>query len=281
MLLSTLVGYWLGLALGFSLAKIGLTALSMVYVARQSTRLPWVLEKLVLWGHSIVKKLFTVFRLPLYAFGAYIRLCVLVRVWSEDRLFRIDGMPQDCASAPSPVHGCHRLQIVIVPDATALQRGGGVGGAVFANNAMTTGAGSTRRLKQETPDSGAVHRARKAPRKQKKQVHEIVSSLDECLTVDGVAKMIDAWADDDATFVRRLWRTVDTDGSVSARWRVLSTVFGFADDLLVRVGPSGAAGGKAINVDAQSQLRLGIGDLGVNKRRILRLVERLRLNCAA
>ena len=254
-LLSALDGYWLGVVLGFSLAKIGLTALSMVYVAKQSKRLPWLLEKLVLWGHSIVKKLFTVFRVPLYLFFAYISLCLLVRVWSADRLFRIDGMPKDCSIAPSPVHGCHRMQLTILP-----------------------GSGASARRLQET---SVEPKAKKVPRR-KVNVHEILTTREECLRVEGVAQVVDSWADSDTTFVRRLKRRVGADESVIAHWRMLSTVFGFADDVVIRtqVDPD-AADGKAIRVDAQSQLRIGVGDFGVNKRRLGRLQDKLEEVCGA
>jgi len=260
MLLSTLAGYWLGLVLGFSLAKIGLTALSMVYAAKQSKRLPWVLEKLVLWGHSIVKKLFTVLRLPLYLFFAYISLCLLVRVWSSDRLFRIDGMPSDCSNAPSPVHGCHRIEILIVPP-----------------SAVSEGSHSPARLLHELPTSKEAKLM--LPKQKKKNSYVIVTTLDECLRVESVASMVNAWADGDATFVRRMKQSPDADGRVVGHWRVLSTVFGFADDLIIRTGKDASSSVKGIDVDAQSQLRLGIGDLGVNKRRLGRLVRRMEELC--
>jgi len=41
-----------------------------------------------------------------------------------------------------------------------------------------------------------------------------------------------------------------------------------------------AAAGKAIDVEAQSQLRLGVGDFGVNKRRTMRLVKALKQVCS-
>jgi hypothetical protein len=272
MVLSALVGHWLGVAMGFSLFKIGLTALSMVHVAKQSKRLPWLLEKLVLWGSGIVKNLFTVFRLPLYAFGAFVALCVTVRVWSGDRLFRIAGMPVDCSVAPSPVHGCHRVAAMIVP--------------VPVPDSTTPAENVQRRMVRgtSTTEASTAPRARKAPPERKNnkesgsagEVFEIVSSRDECLSVAGVAKLVEEWADGDAAFSRRLKRTVDHDGSITAHWRVLSTLFGFADDLVVRV----AAAGKAIDVEAQSQLRLGVGDFGVNKRRTMRLVKALEQVCS-
>ncbi len=299
MLLSALAGYWLGVVLGLSLAKIGLTALSMVYVAKQSKRLPWLLEKLVLWGHGIVKKLFTVLRFPMYLFFGYISLCLLVRVWSSDRLFRIDGMPSDCSVAPSPVHGCHRIEIVIVPPSGVSDYGGGRSHARLlhasraevqaatkaaaefkAGQADKAGATGTTGTTGNAGKAGTAGKAGKAGKATSpKNSHVVVTTLDECLRVDSVAGMVHAWADGDAAFVRRLKWSLDADGSIFGHWRVLSTVFGFADDLVVHTRIDGSSSVKAIVVDAQSQLRLGIGDLGVNKRRLARLARRVQELC--
>ena len=291
MLLSALAGYWLGVVLGFSLAKIGLTALSMVYVARQSKRLPWVLEKLVLWGHSIVKKLFTVLRFPLYLFFGYISLCLLVRVWSSDKLFRIYEMPGDCSVAPSPVHGCHRIEILLVPPPSEVSDGQGGrpharllhgNRAAVQDEAKAAPRAGASRKAEKAEKAGTMDTVgKKAKSPTKKNSHVVVTALDECLRVDSVAEMVNSWADGDATFVRRLKRSLGADGSIFAHWRVLSTVFGFADDLVVRTRMDNSSSTKALVVDAQSQLRLGIGDMGVNKRRLARLAKRLEERCGA
>ena len=97
--------------------------------------------------------------------------------------------------------------------------------------------------------------------------------------MDSVANMVSAWAEGDAAFVRRMKWSIDGEGGIFGHWRVLSTVFGFADDLVVRTRIDGSSSARAIVVDAQSQLRLGVGDLGVNRRRLSRLLKRLEEVC--
>ena len=48
--------------------------------------------------------------------------------------------------------------------------------------------------------------------------------------------------------------------------------FGFADDIVVRVTPAGENGSR---IDVRSLSRVGIGDLGVNARRVQAFVDAL------
>jgi len=74
-------------------------------------------------------------------------------------------------------------------------------------------------------------------------------------------------------------RAVDADPPMIALAR-RSGLFGFVDDITVRVEPARAPGGP-LRLHATSQSRVGKGDLGQNPRNLRKLLDALRLELAA
>lgn len=267
MVLSAMYLYWFGVAVGFSLGKIGFTALGMAYVSQRSQSLPWILKVVSLWGSSVVRKLFTVFRWPMFLFGLYVCLCIFIRIESRDIYVRdaLATFPKSChASASSPTRGCDRVTIHVDKDNEddASKRSGGFDTAVNRSIPVGTLWNQIKTLGQGSRHERSIH-----------------IDTQTCTSVDSLAAEIQQWVLQSFTFSRLL----RSDQSMKKEhtymhFRVLSTIFGFADDFLIRV--SAEKDSRTITIIAQGQLRLGVSDLGVNAQRNMKLVEFIQELCA-
>lgn len=88
---------------------------------------------------------------------------------------------------------------------------------------------------------------------------------------------------------RRVWEALLAEVEARPRWTISAAepeegrlevecrtrVLRFVDDLAVAVREEGAAGESRTRVEARSSSRMGVGDLGVNRRRVRRLMRAL------
>ena len=256
--LSILYHYWLGVAVGFSLAKTGLTAIGMGYVSQHQKRLPWILRILTSWGSSLGKTLLTAFRIPLFFVAFYVSVCIGIRVYSPDSIMyrvyteRMEQpppvpmpFPESCTqTAPSPVLGCHRLTL-----------------DVYTATSPTATASATNENVSTVKD---IHRIRADDAGRCRNSTELASHIQRwALGTYTGSTVIDSWSKNGQHAYMRI--------------RVLSTMFGFADDWMVYVS---AIDEETIRVQSQGQLRLGVSDIGVNKRRNERLESFLQEMCS-
>jgi uncharacterized protein (DUF1499 family) len=256
--LSIMYHYWLGVAVGFSLAKTGLTAIGMSYVSQQQKRLPWILRILTSWGSSLGKTLLTAFRIPLFFVAFYVTICIGIRLYSPDSIvYRVYtermkqpppvpmAFPESCKqTAPSPVLGCHRLTLDVY---------------------LATSPSRTASVPHENDT-------------EVKDVHRIhADDVGRCRNSTALATHIQRWALGSHTGSTLIDTWSKNDQHVYMRIRVLSTMFGFADDWMMYVSTMGT---ETIRVQSQGQLRLGISDIGVNKRRNDRLESFLQETCS-
>jgi uncharacterized protein (DUF1499 family) len=268
MVLSALYFYWFGIAVGFSLGKIGFTSLGMAYVSQKSESLPWILKVVSLWGSSVVRKLFTVFRWPMFVFGLYISLCIFIRVESRDSFVKdaLATFPKSCdASAPSPLRGCSRVKVYLeeYSDDTPHKD---TGSDVHNSTSITSRHGIVHRLMKL--GQGSQHDA------------PIHIETDTCTSVDEVASKLEQWTLQSHTFSRVMTRQSKKE-TIYMHFRILSTVFGFADDFMIQVAAEKKdKAPQTLTVTAQGQLRLGVSDLGVNTKRNTNLVLFIQELCA-
>lgn len=265
MVLSAMYFYWFGIAVGFSLGKIGFTCLGMAYVSQKSESLPWVLRVVSLAGSSIVRKLFTVFQWPMFVFGVYVCLCIFIRIESRDSFVKesLATFPKSCdASAPSPVQGCDRVLMY-------LEQHSGDTGAELDGMKNTTTRGNT-----------IVHRIMRLGQGSQRQ-EPIHIDTEVCTSIDKVTSDIEQWVLASYTFSRLLTRQSSKENHYM-HFRILSTVFGFADDFMIQVASADDEKTKEtrVTVIAQGQLRLGVSDLGVNAKRNSQLIEFVQELCA-
>ena len=130
-----------------------------------------------------------------------------------------------------------------------------------------------------TRGSGFVHRLMKLGQGSQ---HDAPFHIDTetCTSADTMTTEIEKWALQSYTFSRLLSHQ-SSKGKVYMHFRILSTVFGFADDFMIQVASSTKKNkAQTITVTAQGQLRLGVSDLGVNMKRNTDLVEFIQELCA-
>lgn len=282
--LSLLWRYWFGVAVALSVAKTGMTALSTAYMTNKSTSLPWMIDKIVSWGSHGIRKLFTVFRWPMFLVAVYVGACIAIHVYSPDPA--IHTFPSSCQeSAPSPYLGCNRIEAVI----TIPRKKATVDSSSTRERRAT---GGEKKRKEEPPRKikeqnekntrALLGEAKKRPEPTKtpKDIEaEIIhaSPSSACASKDDIGQIAREWVVQSHAFSTILEDTADEDGSTFIHARILSTVFGFADDLFMSI--QDAEDGSGISVRAQGQLRLGVSDIGVNARRNKKFILHLQQAC--
>lgn len=267
MVLSAMYFYWFGVAVGFSLAKIGFTALGMTYVSQKSQSLPWILKVFSSWGSNIVRKLFTVFRWPMFLFGIYVCLCIAIRIESRDSYVRnaLATFPKSCdASAPSPVRGCNRVKVLLEE---------------LHGSPSETNATNADLLKLNTT-SGIVSRLMSLGHGKRGEISVHVDT-ERCTSVGKLAGAIKQWTLQSHAFSRLVQSTSKKGKKEYMHFRILSTLFGFADDFMIQVSLNDdEKDSRTIVVEAQGQLRLGVSDLHVNAKRNNRLIDFIENHCS-
>ncbi|KAL4857462.1 hypothetical protein ACK3TF_002330 [Chlorella vulgaris] len=207
--LAALWRFYLGIALGFGLAKMGTSLCGMTLASRPPPPpargcFGWAKNsgrRLLMWGAGKVQALFYMFRWVIYLYGTIVLLMVIIHVSSPD--YRYSGFPLECP--PDKQWGCSRIA--------------------------------------ESNPHGARH----------------LQPLHLAASMPDVQAWVAAWVGEQGQ--ARLLR--DTrPGFLHAR--ILTFFFGFADDLMVslRCNDKGQ-----VVIEVQSQLRLGMSDMGVNGRR--------------
>lgn len=283
--LSLLWRYWFGVAVALSVAKTGMTALSTAYMTNKSTSLPWMIDKIASWGSNGIRKLFTVFRWPMFLVAVYVGACIAIHVYSPDPA--IHTFPSSCQeSAPSPYLGCNRIEAVItVPrkkatvDSSVRERSG-----TGEEKKRQVAVRKNKEEQQQQKNARALLGDAKKRPEHKKTPRDIEAEIipaspsSACASKDDIGQIAREWVVQSHTFATILEDTADDeDGGIYIHARILSTVFGFADDLFISI--QDIEDGSGISVRAQGQLRLGVSDIGVNARRNKRFIQHLQQAC--
>lgn len=111
--LAALWRFWLGVALGFGIAKMGMSLCGMTLASRPPPPpargcLGWIKNlgrRGLMWGASKVQALFFFFRWLIYAYGAVVFLMLLIHVASPE--YRWAGFPNECPADKR--FGCSRI----------------------------------------------------------------------------------------------------------------------------------------------------------------------------
>eukprot|EP00889_Picochlorum_renovo_P007243 jgi/Picre1/34273/NNA_001747.t2 len=185
-------------------------------------------------------------------------------------------------SAPSPYLGCNRIEAVI----TIPRKKATVDSSSTRERRAT---GGEKKKKEEPPRKikeqntrALLGEAKKRPEPTKtpKDIEaEIIhaSPSSACASKDDIGQIAREWVVQSHAFSTILEDTADEDGGTFIHARILSTVFGFADDLFMSI--QDAEDGSGISVRAQGQLRLGVSDIGVNARRNKKFLQHLQQAC--
>lgn len=272
--LSLLWRYWFGVAVALSVAKTGMTALSTAFMTNTSTSLPWMIDKVVSWGSHGIRKLFTVFRWPMFVVALYVGTCIAIHVYSPDPVMHT--FPSSCQeSAPSPYLGCNRIEAVItVPSKES---------TLDSSHRTTDGVKKKPRDKDTRKNTRALlgnapkesDHATASRQKESETIHASPSSV--CTSKDKVGQIARDWVAQAHAFSVILEDSADEDAGIFIHARILSTVFGFADDMCIHIQDT--KDGSGIMVRAQGQLRIGVSDVGVNARRNKKFIQHLQQSC--
>jgi uncharacterized protein (DUF1499 family) len=217
LILAAIWKWWFGVAIGFGIGKLGTSLLGLGATSAPPQQPPpgassFAHLKHAAWlaitsGSSKIQRLFWIFRWPIYGYGVFALLLIIVHMSSPDPKFR--SFPDSCPK--THWFGCSRVAELNSHGSRGLE---------------------------------LLHIPAKLP---------------------DVQQIVEKWIYSQSGSPRILRST--RTGFIHVRF--LSMLFGFADDMLINLRCD--EDGNTI-IELQGQLRIGKGDLGVNRRRNKRLL---------